>query len=317
MRFKHRLEVNIVKAGLKLGNLFSWRWISGTGAALGFFVCHLLRIRRQVVRDNLLVAFGDTITDAERERIVGRCYVEMGRTWLEYFALPALGRRGILEQMEFQGEEHLRAALAGGKGVFLLGAHFGNWELSALAIGSLGIPVHPIVGDLSNKSVDLVMNEMRQKLGLIIERRGMGLRSVFKALRQGDGVGFQADQEARHHGVNVPFFGVESLTHPGAAWISLRTGAPILPCYCLRIKGGFRMIFRDPIWPGDEADEQSVRELTARHTQVTEQMIRRYPEQWFWMHERWKKAPRDSEGQLLKMSWPPASEDNNPCNSSC
>jgi KDO2-lipid IV(A) lauroyltransferase len=144
--------------------------------------------------------------------------------------------------------------------------------------------------------VDAAMNDLRRSLGFAIEHRGMGLRGVMKALRAGEVVGVQGDQEARWHGILVPFFGRESLTHPGAAFLSLRAGAPLVPAYLLRQGGRFRVIFEPPLWPAGEADDEAVRQLTAAHTARLEAMIRRHPEHWFWLHRRWKRAPRGEDG---------------------
>lgn len=300
MTRKHRIEYAIVRAGFAIGGLFPWNCISDFGALLGRLAYHVLRIRRGVVLRNLALALGDELSEKERRRIAGRCYAQAGRSFVEIFGLPALRRRRVLERVDYEGLEHLEAARAAGKGVLFVAAHFGNPELSAISVLELGIPVHLLVGDLSNKAVDRAMNDMRGKLGFIIERRRMGLRAVFKLLRSGGGVGIQGDQEARRHGVLVPFFGVMSLTHPGSASISLRTGAPILPSYQVREGRRFRMVFEAPIWPEGEANDANVLALTARHTAWLESVIRRYPEQWFWLHRRWKRAPRDEQGRRLR-----------------
>jgi len=297
MTFKHRIEYAIVRAGFALGGLFPWNCISDFGAVLGRFIYHVLRVRRRVVLRNLKLAFGDELTERERRRIAGRSYAQAGRSYAEIFALPTLRRRRVLSRIDFEGLEHLEEARAAGKGILFLAAHFGNPELTAISVLELGIPVHLLVGDLSNRAVDRAMNELRGKLGFIIERRRMGLRAVFKLLRGGGGVGFQGDQEARRHGLKVPFFGIVSLTHPGPASISLRTGAPIVPSYQVREGRRFRMVFEAPIWPEGEATDENVLALTARHTAWLESVIRRYPEQWFWLHRRWKRAPRDEAGR--------------------
>ena len=281
MRLKHRIEFALVRGGLALGSLFPWSWISGTGALMGRFAFHVLRVRRRVTLENLRLALGERTTEAERRRIAADCYAQFGRSYWEYFALPAFRRRRVLERVDYSGLEHLEAARAAGKGVLFLAAHFGNWELLALATQALGLPVHLLVGDLANPGVDAAMNDLRRSLGFPVEHRGMGLRAVMKALRAGHGVGVQGDQEARWHGIVVPFFGMESLTHPGSAYLSLATGAPILPSFLVR--------------EGKPTDA-AVLALTAAHTARLEAVVRRHPEHWFWLHKRWKRAPRGEDG---------------------
>lgn len=301
MQRKHRMEYVLVRGGLALGSLLPWGLISANGALLGRTAFHLLRLRRRVAMDNLRLALGDDHDEKALRRIAARCYAQFGRSYMEYFGLPAIRRRRVMDRLDFSGLEHLGAARAGGRGVLFLSSHFGNWELLALAIQSRGVELHLLVGDLSNPAVDAAMNGLRRGLGFHIDRRGMGLRAVIKTLRRGNGVGFQGDQEARWHGINVPFFGRESLTHPGAAFLSLKTGAPILPCYLLREGGRFRAVFAAPLWPEGEASEANVMALTARHTAVTEAVIRRHPDHWFWLHKRWKRAPRGKDGLPRRM----------------
>ena len=295
MRLKHRIEYALVRGGLALGNLFPWSWISGLGAGLGR-LAFALGIRRRVALENLELALGEALSEAQRRRIAADCYAQFGRSYLEYFALPAFRRRRVLARVDYAGLEHVAAARAAGKGVLFLASHFGNWELLALATQALGIRVHLLVGDLANPAVDAAMNDLRRSLGFPVEHRGMGLRGVMKALRAQGGIGVQGDQEARWHGIVVPFFGRASLTHPGTAHLSLKTGAPIVPGYLLREGGRFRVVFEAPLWPAGEADDANVQRLTAAHTAGLEAMIRRHPEHWFWLHRRWKRAPRGADG---------------------
>lgn len=300
MRLKHRLELGLVRLGFALGFLWPWTLLSGLGAILGRFLFHVIRLRRRLVMSNLRLAFGSEKSEAELRRIAAACYEQAGRSYFEYFALPTVHRRRVLGRVRFENREALAAAQSGGRGVICLASHFGNWELLALAIRELGIDLQLMVGDLSNTAVDEEMNRLRRRLGFTILRRGMGIRDAVKLLRSGGALGFQGDQEARWHGVEVPFFGRVSLTHPGAASLSIRTGAAILPVYLRRDGKSFIVRFLDPIIPPAQANDEAVRDLTARHTAVLESYIREYPEHWFWLHRRWKRAPRGEDGLPLK-----------------
>ncbi|MCP4549000.1 MAG: lysophospholipid acyltransferase family protein [bacterium] len=309
MNLKFRIEAAFVRTGLKIGNLFPWRMISDSGAFWGWTAFHIFRVRRTATLRNLRMAFGDRYSEEELQSLASRCFVNFGRTFMEYFALPAFHKRNIMQRIEYEGEEHMQAALAGGKGVLFLAAHFGNWEVAAIATSKLGVPLHTVVGDLANPVVDEVVNNLRESLGLIVDRRRMGLRAVLRALKQGHGIGIQADQEARWNGIPVPFFGMTSLTHPGTAWFSLKTGAPILQAYALRVGNGFRVVYEPPIWPNAEATDEEVLKLTALHTARLENLIRRYPDQWFWLHKRWKRAPRGEDGLPLRAGPLPSNSD--------
>ena len=302
MRLKHRIEVGIVRTGLALGNLFPWSWISAKGALLGAFTYHVLRIRRKAVLENLRIAFGPELDEAEARRIAASCYRVFGRTHFEYFGLPALRRRGVLESTQVEGREHVEAAKARGKGIILLMSHFGNWEMLGLMGNHLGLEVNLLVGDLSNPGVDEAMNRLRERLGLKILRRGMALRETLKLLRAGGTVLFPGDQEARWHGVTVPMFGRATLTHPGAAHFALKSGAAILMGFPIREGSTFRMKFLPPILPEGEGSKEDILKLTARHVAALESVVREYPDQWFWMHKRWKAAPKNSNGRPVSMT---------------
>ncbi len=302
MRLKHRMELGLVRAGLSLGNLFPWSWISAKGAVLGAFTFHVLRIRRRVVLENLRIAFGEGMDGAERKRVAAACYRVFGRANFEYFGLPALKRRGVLEKIEVEGREHLDAARERGKGIILLMSHFGNWEMLGLMGRHLGLEVNLLVGDLSNPGVDEAMNRLRERLGLRILRRGMALRETLKLLRAGGTVLFPGDQEARWHGVTVPMFGRATLTHPGAAHFALKSGAAILMGFPIREGSNFRLKFLPPILPEGDGDKEDVQRLTARHVAALESVVREHPEQWFWMHKRWKAAPKDRDGRPIAMT---------------
>lgn len=295
MRLKHRIEYALVSGGLRLGNLFPWEWISSFGALLGRIV-HALGIRRRVVMENLAIALGDSHSLAERKRIAAACYVQFGRSYWEYFGLPRFHQRKLIERFDYEGLEHLEAARAKGRGIVFMAAHFGNFELLALGTQALGVPVHLLVGDLANPAVDAAMDDLRRRNGFSIEHRGMGLRKVIKVLRKGEAVGIPADQEARWHGIVVPFFGRESLTHPGGAFFSLKTGAPMVPGFHVREGKRHKIVFLPPIEPAGEATDEAVAQMTAANCRCLEEMIRRYPDHWFWLHKRWKRAPKGPDG---------------------
>jgi KDO2-lipid IV(A) lauroyltransferase len=299
MRMKHRMESFLVRIGLRVFSCLPWPTLSVIGKYLGR-LAWTLGIRRSSVRENLNIAFGKELD--KPDRIARKCYECFGRTHLEYFALPRLREKGILESIEVEGREHLEAAQERGKGIILLMSHFGNWELVGLMGMHLGLDVHLLVGDLSNSRVDEQINEMRERLGLKILRRGMALRSTLKLLRENKTVLFPGDQEARYHGITVPMFGRRTLTHPGAAHFALKTGAAILMGFPIRDGSRFRFRFLPPILPEGEATKEAVIKWTAVHTAALESMVREFPEQWFWLHRRWKAAPKGEDGLPEKAS---------------
>jgi len=130
---------------------------------------------------------------------------------------------------------------------------------------------------------------------------GAGVRGAVRRLRSGGAIAMLADQDARRDGVFVPFFGRPASTAAGPAWLSLATGAPIVFCTITReADGRFVLRFQPPLVPlGDAADAAAVRVLTARHTALLEAVVRERPEQWFWLHKRWKTAQPGGDGAVV------------------
>lgn len=263
----------------------------GLGAGIGTLL-HGLGVRRRVAESNLRLAFPER-DDAWRAAILAAHYRELGRVAMEYPRIPELVA-APREQVfaTFEGEQHLHEAAALGRGVLLLTGHFGNFELCGAALTRFN-PVDFVVKPLSNPGADRWVADMRARAGVGTIPLGSGVRGVFRALREGRWVAVLGDQDARRHGVFVPFFGRLASTPAGPAHLSLATGAPLVFGTCSRAADG-RVVLRvdPPIVPeGDARDPEAVRALTAKHTARLETVIRERPEFWFWLHRRWKTPP--------------------------
>jgi Kdo2-lipid IVA lauroyltransferase/acyltransferase len=199
----------------------------------------------------------------------------------------------MLSRVRLEGDEHLRTAVAQGRGVLILTAHYGNWELLAAAHGLSGLPLSIVIRPLDHPLLDELAARFRRRSGaeLIIKRQAV--REVLQALRRQRMVGILLDQNAtREEGVFVPFFGVLASTSKGLAVLALRTGAPVVPVVLRRDPDGRHCVdVGAPIPPPPDRD---VATYTARFNQVLEATIRRAPEQWLWMHARWRTRPREA-----------------------
>lgn len=290
MKATRPLEALLVRALAAGARAMSWQASLGLGAGVGV-LAHALGIRRRVALENLAIAFPDRPL-AEREAILARHYLELGRVAVEYTRLGELAhapRERVFAS--FDGLDHMHEAAARGRGVLFVSGHFGNFELLAAAIGRLN-PMDFVTKPLSNPSVDAWIRARRAEAGV-----GMipltGVRRVFEALRERRWVAFAADQDARGHGAFVPFFGRQTSTPVGPARVSLATGAPIVFGTCSRRPDGrHAAVVCPPLWPeGDAHDEGAVRALTARHAALLERAVRESPDSWFWLHRRWKSSP--------------------------
>jgi len=277
-----------VTAGL---GALSWRRAVGAGAMLGSAV-GALGLRARVARENLARAFPER-TAAERDLLLAEHYRELGRVAGEYPHIPAIVRSQEGEVvLPVRGLEHLEAAAALGRGVILMTGHFGNFELLGAWLTRWN-PVDFVVKPLSNPGAEAWLSDLRSRAGVGSIPVGAGVKRVFQALRQKRWVAMLADQDARRHGVFVPFFGIPSSTPEGPARIALASGAPIIFGWVVRRSDGrHELTIEPPLLPeGDPRDEAAVVALTARHTALLESAVRRAPQAWFWLHRRWKTAP--------------------------
>lgn len=262
------------------------------GASLGTLL-RLAGLRVRVAKANLERAFPGH-DDAWRRNVLAAHYRELGRVAADYARLPALVRAPRDQVFaSWGGEEHVHAARARGRGVLFMTGHFGHFELFGAAFAQL-MPLAFLVKPLSNPGADAWLWRLRSAAGVDQLPIGAGVRGALKRLKAGGAVAMLADQDARRDGVFVPFFGTPASTPTGPAWLSLASGAPIVFGTCLRAPDGrYDAKFLPPIVPSGEAsDPQAVLELTRRHTALLEHAITQRPESWFWLHKRWKTAPR-------------------------
>lgn len=264
------------------------------GEQLGQFVLSPLGIRRDVTEENLRRAFPDAeeswIRDALRET-----YRHLGREVVAMIRLSTLDREEVRERVEIPDEDWaaFEAALAEGRGVILATGHFGNWELAAAAVAARGVPIKAIVKRLSNPLVNRRLEGARAALGVeTIEMRDAP-RQVPRALLSGKSVGIVADQHAGASGVMVPFFGTPASSHRGPAIFALRLGSPLFAAACRALPDGrYRLTGKRVSVERTDSLEADVERLTAELARRLEDEIRLDPAQYFWLHKRWKNAPR-------------------------
>src|SRR5262245_6001589 len=264
---------------------------SACGAALGS-LAGALGVRRKVAEENLARAFPEQ-DERWRARVLAEHYRELGRVAADYARLPELVRAPRERVFAvWQGEEHVSAARARGRGVVLLTGHLSNFELFAAAFGRIQ-PLAILVKPLSNPGAEAWISGLRTAAGEDLLPTGAGVRGALRRLKAGGAVALVGDQDARRDGVFVPFFGRPASTPVGPAWLSLASGAPIVFGTCLRAPDGrYEARFRATLEPeGEAGDPHAVTELTRRHTALLEAAIREQPESWFRLHKRWKTVP--------------------------
>jgi KDO2-lipid IV(A) lauroyltransferase len=274
------------------------------GATIGSAVYLLAAHRRAVALRNVALALGQEVDRRDQRRIVRAAYRQFGRIVIEGLmfsrysvddiAGPGPGADRTAGLIHYTGLEHIRAAYDSGRGVILFSAHFGNWELVALMQGYLGMPLTMITRPLDNPHFERLLAGNRSLSGNRIIHKKDSLRPMLTALKAGGGVAIVIDQNVRDgSAVFVDFFGRKAATTPSLALLALRTGAAIIPVFGVPGPGGaYRVEYLPEVVPEITGDHRAdLLVLTQRCTRIIEDAIRRYPEAWLWMHERWKTRP--------------------------
>ncbi|MGH7906389.1 MAG: lysophospholipid acyltransferase family protein [Candidatus Binataceae bacterium] len=289
-----RLEYSGIRLFLGALRALPYERAIRAGAWLGSRAMTLDRGNRPIAMRNLEVAF-PALEPQARLEILRNSYRNWGRMLAEWVHSDRLNRENIERYVTYENRDYREqaAALARGRGILLLTAHFGNFELLALAHSIYGNRIAFVHRPMRNPLVDSAMMRVRNRAGNHgIERRGAG-RAIVNLLRQNWLVGVLLDLDVRR-GVFVDFFSLAASTSGGLARMSMLTGAPVVPVFIVREgdSSRHRIIHLDPIEACGKTDHgDAIRENTQRYTAAIEFMIRRYPDHWNWIHRRWKTRP--------------------------
>jgi KDO2-lipid IV(A) lauroyltransferase len=270
----------------------------GAARAVGTFVgtaAYVLLARlHRTGRKNLETAFPEKTTE-EREQILRRMFRNLGWLLGEFCQMHKYTRANTLEFLRYEGLEHYLAARARGKGVLIVTGHLGAWELSSYYHSLMGHPMGMVIRRLDNAKVDRLVNGIRCLHGNKVLHKDDFARGLLGAMRQGETVGILMDTNMTPpQGVFVPFFGREACTASGLARVARKTGAAVLPGFMVWEEAEEKYVLRFGaeipvvVTEDDEADAVA---NTGRFTAVIEDWVRRYPDQWLWVHRRWKTRP--------------------------
>lgn len=243
---------------------------------------------------NLEIAF-PRMSVAERKKILRGCFTNLGRLLGVFSQLQSVARDGLHEFVDYEGTEHLEAARAKGHGVFLYTGHIGAWELCSFVASAFGHPLEFLSRRIDNPKVEELIEATRTRFGNQSIDKRAAARPMLKTLSAGGTIGILIDLNTQpHEGVFVEFFGIPASTTSSMATLALRTGAAVLPMTSIWHEELKRFVVKIhppvEIEPTGDRDEDVVA-LTARATEVLEGIIRRYPDQWLWIHKRWNTRP--------------------------
>ena len=262
------------------------------GRRLGWVYGSVIRYHRQDAIDALTRAFPQK-SQSEILDIVRRMYANLGMNLVEICRLGNVTDEFLRESIEIEGEEQGRAALLRNKGAVILTGHLGNWDLMATITPRLGYPLTVISKDIKNKGLNEYWMKIRQRFGVKFVPAHNSYRTCLTALKKNELIGFILDQNMiRTEGVFVDFFGRLACTTPGMAYMSAQSGAPVVPVFMIRRENGRHLLkVLPPLDPPPNREPETIREFTQRYTKIIEDIIRQYPDQWIWIHRRWKTVP--------------------------
>jgi KDO2-lipid IV(A) lauroyltransferase len=249
---------------------------------------------RRAAMFNLNLAFPDW-SDAKRKGVIRRMVRQIGWMAAEFSQFPKYTRENIQKIVVLDGFENFDAARRRGKGVLFLTGHMSAWELAPFAHALYGHPLHFLVRPIANRRVDALINRYRCLSGNQPIQKNKSARSILRILADGGTVGILSDHNTvLEESVFVDFFGIPASTTSGLARIALRTDAAVVPGFLSwdSARRKYRLRFEPAIELARTGDEEiDVRENTARFTKTIEDYVRAYPDQWLWVHKRWKTRP--------------------------
>jgi KDO2-lipid IV(A) lauroyltransferase len=264
------------------------------GEGLGLLAYGVIPKRRRIALDNLKHAFPDK-PHSELKHIIRELGKNLGRNIIEFLRLPLMKPADINRYIEFIGLDNLDRAISEGKGVFILTAHFGNWDLLAAAMVFKGYPTNLVTKFLRSELLNTLWLDYRRRVKVNIMYREGSLREIVRHLKNNELMGFVLDQNTkREEGVLVNFFGRPAYTIPSLATLSHRLEVPVVPGFIIRKKGPYHKVVFEPAvtFQKRETLDESIVYNTQVYTDVIERYIRQYPDHWIWMHRRWKTQPR-------------------------
>lgn len=260
---------------------------------------HASAKHRVIALHNLRSAFPEKSLD-EIEAIARGVYRHLALVMAELFEMPYITRENLHEWADVEGLEHLENAFAQGRGVLSVVAHFGNWELMTVAVPLFARPMQIVYRPLDSPVMDNLLGWIRTKHGNSLIPKGGAGKQIIRLLSENNAIGILSDQNvSAAEGIFINFFGRPACTSVGTAVLALQSGAPVLPAFMPRMPDGrYKLLIMPPVEIAETGDyESDLVVTTQRFTKVVEDVVRQYPDQWFWIHQRWKtklwqKTPR-------------------------
>ncbi len=292
-KLKRRASATFGTFGLVLlrfaSRLFTEKKLRAFGAILGRLAFRMSKKYRERCLANLRLCFPHWDEPRIRETAL-RVFEHFGKTTLTFLFADRLTPEQVISSVSASGLSLLDEALQKGQGVILLTPHFGNWERMAHFLTLKGYPLLVVAREANDPRTTRLVNRMREKEGLVVLPRGSSIREILQALRENKIIGLLPDQNSWE--IFVPFFGHPTGTVSGPAILHLRTGAPLLVCFCWEdSESHYQLHITELALPERTGNrEEDVLGIMTKVNEAFEQVIREHPEQWLWLHDRWRSA---------------------------
>ena len=260
---------------------------------LGLFWYRVDRRHREIALTNLNRAFGDEMSPQAIRRLERRVFQQLARVLFELGWYRRANLQQLQDAVRIDGLSHYRSAAARGKGVLALTCHLGAWEYLSIAGTMVDARINVLYRPLSYPPLERFFRESRSRFGARLIPAAPSMRKILSALHRGESVLMLMDQNFDcHEGVFVDFFGHRACTNKGMALLARATEAPVLPVFMIRQGLGYTAEFGPEI-PLIKTEDKTkdIEANTLAYNRAIEAVIRRYPEQWFWVHQRWKTRP--------------------------
>ena len=262
------------------------------GRRIGDAVFFFNKERRVIAYANLKSAFAAEKTPGELKGITKRVYRNMVQTFVEVLNLTKVNRKYVDKYVEVVNMERIRNAAKSGRGTILLTAHFGDWELSSLVSSVEGFPILVLVREQKMRRLNELLNALRESNGCKVIRKGMDVKNILKALYGKNIVGILSDQDAGKNGIFIDFFGRPTSYHSGPFEIAKHTDSLILPNFIVRTGGPYHKLYLEEYIDFRKSQSpDDIRRNVQKFANLLEGYIRKYPDQWLWLHKRWKSTP--------------------------
>jgi KDO2-lipid IV(A) lauroyltransferase len=293
-KLQTNLELFATRAIIGAIGLFPLKTSMSIGKTAGRMIGSLIPKLKKTAFRNIEIALPE-LSEAERRGLVSGTFASLGRQMGLIAHFREFTHEDVRELVDIHGREHFDAAHATGRGILFFTGHFGSWEVFSLLPPAFGYAMNILVRRIDNTFVEEYVDSLRTRFGAVTLDKTKSARKMFRLLENGEMLGILADLNAQEReGVFVDFFGLPASTTTSIAKLALATNAIVLPAFAVwhEERGKYAVYLESPVEYAKTGDhERDIHALTQKITTIVEDYVRRYPEQWLWIHKRWNTRP--------------------------